>query len=210
MKKILLLIAIFSLSNCAESQQIANQHSCLGTIGTIEIVSGLREAMNNGITKQLIKLNAMDGFYKNDSIKIFLPEELRKVDAVEEAAPNYVSAVKNKTFTDAKTILVGNNSAATAYLQNSTSTALHAKFNPVIRNSLSKVDTDQVWTNIITRNNSLLMVRKINPDLNYYLTNQAMNGIFKMMAVEEQNIRTTIIARTSPLLLPVFAMQDKK
>lgn len=54
------------------------------------------------------------------------------------------------------------------------------------------------------------MVRKINPDLNDYLTNQAMNGVFKMMAVEEQNIRTNIIARTSPLLLPVFAMQDKK
>lgn len=144
MKKILLLIAIFSLSNCAESQQIANQHSGLGTIGTIEIVSGLREAMNNGITKQVIKLNATDVFYKNDSIKILLPEELRKVDAVKEATLIYLIAVKNITFTDAKIILLGNNSAAKTYLQNSTSTALYAKFNPVIRNSLSKVDTDQV------------------------------------------------------------------
>jgi hypothetical protein len=226
---------MFSLSSCAELQQIANQYPSLGTIGTIEIASGLREALNNGITKQVTKLTATDGFYKNEAVKILLPEELRKVDAglrsiglsaladeglkalnraaenaVKEATPIFVSAVKNITFTDAKTILLGNNSAATTYLQNSTSTALYAKFNPVIRNSFSKVGADKIWTNIITRYNSIPLVRKVNPDLNDYVTNQAMNGVFKMIAAEEQNIRTNITARTSPLLLSVFAMQDKK
>jgi hypothetical protein len=235
MKKILILFAMFSLSSCAELQQIANQYPSLGTIGTIEIASGLREALNNGITKQVTKLTATDGFYKNEAVKILLPEELRKVDAglrsiglsaladeglkalnraaedaVKEATPIFVSAVKNITFTDAKTILLGNNSAATTYLQNSTSTALYAKFNPVIRNSFSKVGADKIWTNIITRYNSIPLVRKVNPDLNDYVTNQAMNGVFKMIAAEEQNIRTNITARTSPLLLSVFAMQDKK
>jgi hypothetical protein len=226
---------MFSLSSCAELQQIANQYPSLGTIGTIEIASGLREALNNGITKQVTKLTATDGFYKNEAVKILLPEDLRKVDAglrsiglsaladeglkalnraaedaVKEATPIFVSAVKNITFTDAKTILLGNNSAATTYLQNSTSTALYAKFNPVIRNSFSKVGADKIWTNIITRYNSIPLVRKVNPDLNDYVTNQAMNGVFKMIAAEEQNIRTNITARTSPLLLSVFAMQDKK
>jgi hypothetical protein len=235
MKKILLLLTVFSLSSCAELQQIANQYPGLGTIGTIEIASGLREALNNGITKQVTKLTATDGFYRNEAVKILLPEELRKVDAglrsiglssladeglkvlnraaedaVKEATPIFVSAVKNITFTDAKTILLGNNSAATTYLQNSTTTALYAKFNPVIKNSFSKVGADKVWTNIITKYNSIPLVRKVNPDLNDYVTNQAMNGVFKMIAVEEQNIRTNIAARTSPLLLSVFAMQDKK
>jgi hypothetical protein len=87
---------------------------------------------------------------------------------------------------------------------------LYSKFNPVIKNSFSKVGADQVWTNIITKYNSIPFVKKVNPDLNDYVTTQAMVGVFKMIAVEEQNIRTNISARTTPLLQSVFAMQDKK
>ncbi len=235
MKKLVLIIALFSLSSCAELQQIANQYPTLGTIGSTNIAAGLREALNNGITKQVTKLTATDGFFKNEAVKILLPPELRKVDAglrsiglssladeglkvlnraaedaVKEATPIFVDAVKNITFTDAKTILLGNNSAATVYLQSSTSTALYAKFNPVIKNSFSKVGADKVWLNIITKYNSIPLVNKVNPDLNDYVTTQAMNGVFKMIAVEELNIRTNISARTSPLLQSVFAMQDKK
>lgn len=235
MKKLVFIIALFSLSSCAELQQIANQYPTLGTIGSTNIAAGLREALNNGITKQVTKLTATDGFFKNEAVKILLPPELRKVDAglrsiglssladeglkvlnraaedaVKEATPIFVDAVKNITFTDAKTILLGSNSAATVYLQSSTSTALYAKFNPVIKNSFSKVGADKVWLNIITKYNSIPLVNKVNPDLNDYVTTQAMNGVFKMIAVEELNIRTNISARTSPLLQSVFAMQDKK
>ena len=235
MKKFLILIAVFALSSCAELQQIANQYPNIRTTGSLNIAAGLKEALNNGITKQVTKLTATDGFYRNEAVKILLPEELRKVDAglrsiglssladeglkalnraaedaVKEATPIFISAVKSMTFTDAKTILLGNNNAATNYLQNSTSTALYAKFNPVIKNSFSKVGADKIWSNIITKYNSIPLVRKVNPDLNDYVTNQALVGVFKMIAVEEQNIRTSITARTSPLLLSVFAMQDKK
>ena len=235
MKKLVFIIALFSLSSCAELQQIANQYPTLGTIGSTNIAAGLREALNNGITKQVTKLTATDGFFKNEAVKILLPPELRKVDAglrsiglssladeglkvlnraaedaVKEATPIFVDAVKNITFTDAKTILLGSNSAATVYLQSSTSTALYAKFNPVIKNSFSKVGADKVWLNIIIKYNSIPLVNKVNPDLNDYVTTQAMNGVFKMIAVEELNIRTNISARTSPLLQSVFAMQDKK
>lgn len=235
MKKLLILLAIFTLSSCAELQQIASQYPNIGTTGTINVSAGLKEALNNGITKQVTKLTATDGFFKNEAVKILLPEELRKVDAglrsiglssladeglkvlnraaedaVKEATPIFVSAISNMTFTDAKTILLGNNIAATTYLQNSTTTALYTKFNPVIKNSFSKVGADQVWTNIINRYNSIPLVKKVNPDLNDYVTKQAMAGVFKMIAVEEQNIRTNIAARTSPLLQSVFAMQDKK
>ncbi|MBE0393738.1 DUF4197 domain-containing protein [Flavobacterium sp. PL002] len=235
MKKVLILVVVFTLSSCAELQQIATQYPGLGTIGTVDISGGLKEALNNGITKQVTKLTATDGFYKNAAVKILLPEELRKVDsglrsiglssladeglkvlnraaedAVKEATPIFVSAITNMNFTDAKTILLGNNMAATTYLQNSTSTALYAKFNPVIKNSFSKVGADKVWTNIINKYNSIPLVNKVNPDLNDYVTTQAMNGVFKMIAVEEKNIRTNITSRTSPLLQSVFAMQDNK
>jgi hypothetical protein len=234
MKKILILVVAVSLSGCAEMQQVMNQFPQTQGIGGVDIAGGLKEALNNGISKQVTKLTATDGFYKNEAVKILLPEELRKVDAglrriglssladeglkvlnraaedaVKEATPIFVDAVRNMTFYDAKTILMGNESSATNYLQNSTSTALYGKFNPVIKNSFTKVGADKVWTNIITKYNSIPLVNKVNPDLTDYVTNQALNGVFKMVAVEEKNIRTNLNARTSVLLQKVFAMQDK-
>lgn len=234
MKKILILMIVASLSSCAEMQQVLNQLPQTQGIGSVDIAAGLKEALNNGISKQVTKLTAVDGFYKNEAVKILLPEELRKVDsglrkiglsaladeglkvlnraaedAVKESTPIFVDAVRNMTFMDAKTILMGGENSATTYLQNSTSTALYGKFNPVIKNSFNKVGADKVWASIITKYNSIPLVNKVNPDLTDYVTNQAMNGVFKMIAVEEKNIRTNLSSRTSVLLQKVFAMQDK-
>ena len=234
MKKILILLLAISFSSCAEMQQVLNQLPQTQGMG-VDIAGGLKEALNNGISKQVTKLTATDGFYKNTAVKILLPEELRKVDAglrkvglssladeglkvlnraaedaVKEATPIFVDAVRNMSFMDAKSILLGNESAATTYLKSSTSTALYAKFNPVIKNSFAKVGADKVWTNIITKYNSIPLVNKVNPDLTDYVTNQALNGVFKMIAVEEKNIRTNLSSRTSVLLQKVFAMQDNK
>lgn len=235
MKKIVLLLLVLPLSSCVEMQQVINQFPQTQGIGGIDISAGLKEALNNGISKQVTKLTATDGFFRNEAVKILLPEELRKVDsslrkmglssladeglkvinraaedAVKEATPIFVDAVVNMSFTDAKTILMGNESSATSYLQNSTSTALYGKFNPVIKNSFTKVGADKVWANIINKYNLIPFVQKVNPDLTDYVTNQAMKGVFKMIAVEEKNIRTNLNARTSVLLQRVFAMQDKK
>ena len=235
MKKIVLLVLVFQLSACAEMQQVMNQFPQTQSIGGIDIAGGLKEALNNGITKQVSKLTAVDGFYRNEAVKILLPDELKKVDAglrkiglssladeglkvlnraaedaVKEATPIFVDAVRNMSFMDAKTILMGNENSATTYLQNSTSTALYGKFNPVIKNSFTKVGADKVWANIINKYNTIPLVKKVNPDLTDYVTNQAMTGVFKMIAVEEKNIRTNLNARTSTLLQKVFAMQDKK
>ncbi|WP_394760287.1 DUF4197 domain-containing protein [Flavobacterium sp.] len=235
MKKSILLLAILPFFGCAELQQVANQLPGILEQGNVDISAGLKEALNNGISKQVTKLTATDGFFKNEAVKILLPEELKKVDAglrkigmskladdglrainrtaedaVKEATPIFVDAVTGMSFTDAKNILMGNESAATTYLQGSTSTALYGKFNPVIKNSFAKVGADKIWTNIITKYNSIPLVKKVNPDLTDYVTNQAMNGVFKMIAVEEKDIRTNINARTSNLLKNVFAMQDKK
>ena len=226
----------FSLFSCAEMQQVMDQlPQVTGVLSQAEIGNGLKEALNNGITKQVTKLTATDGFLKNEAVKILLPSELQVVDkklrqiglssladeglkvlnraaedAVKEASPIFVDAVKQMTFNDAKNILMGNESSATTYLQNTTSTALYAKFNPVIKNSFAKVGADKVWNNIITKYNSIPLVNKVNPDLTDYTTNKAMEGVFKMIAVEEGNIRTNLNARSSDLLKKVFALQDKK
>jgi hypothetical protein len=234
MKKSLLLITAFTFLGCAEMQQIVDQIPQTGSIlSNADIANGLKEALNNGIDKQVSKLTKTDGFYKNEAVKILLPDELKTVDsklraiglssladeglkvlnraaedAVKEATPIFVDAVKQMTFTDAKNILLGNDSAATSYLQKTTSTALYAKFNPVIKSSFSKVGADKVWKNIITKYNSISLVTKINPDLTDYTTNEAMEGVFKMIAVEEKEIRTNLNARTSTVLQKVFALQD--
>ncbi len=240
MKKILILSLLFSLSSQAQvketlAQKISKLSTKVSGVGGVDIASGLKEALNKGITEQVSKLTAVDGFYKNEAVKILMPEELQKVDAtlrkvglssladegvkmlnraaedaVKEATPIFVSAVKNMSITDAKNILLGNESAATSYLQNSTTTALYGKFNPVIKSSFEKVGADVVWKNIINKYNTIPLVKKVNPDLTDYTTTQALSGVFKMIAVEEKDIRTNISARTTPLLKNVFAMQDKK
>lgn len=234
MKKIVLSLLAFSLFSCAEMQQVLDQLPTeTGTLTQAQIGSGLKEALNNGISKQVTKLTATDGFFKNEAVKILLPDELQKVDktlrdiglssladeglkvlnraaedAVKEATPIFVDAVKGISFNDAKNILMGDDRSATTYLQNSTTNALYAKFNPVIKNSFAKVGADQVWNNIITKYNSIPLVKKVNPDLTDYTTNKAMDGVFKMIAVEEKNIRNNFSSRTSDLLKKVFALQD--
>jgi len=131
-------------------------------------------------------------------------------DAVKEATPIFINAVKEMSFTDAKNILLGENNAATNYLQTKTRTDLYAKFNPIIQKSLSKVGADQIWTQMISKYNNLPLVADVNPNLTDYVTQEALKGVFKMIAVEEKGIREKIGLRTSSLLKRVFALQDKK
>lgn len=235
MKKLLLLLGCSILTSRTELQQVTDQLPNIGQNQTLDISGGLKEALNNGITKQVSKLTATDGFFKNEAVKILLPQELQVVDkklrqigmskladeglkvlnraaedAVKESTPIFVDAIKGMTFSDAKNILLGNERSATTYLESSTSTALYAKFNPVIKNSFAKVGADKIWTNIITKYNSIPLVKKVNPDLTDYTTNKAMQGVFTMIAIEEKNIRTNLSSRSSDLLKKVFALQDKK
>lgn len=234
MKKLLLLVLIPLLTGCAELQDIANQMpGGVYGISNAEIASGLQQALDQGIDKQVTKLTQEDGFFRNELVRINLPPELQKVDktlrdvglssladeglkvlnraaedAVKEATPIFVNAVKEITFTDARNILLGNNTAATAYLTQKTEQQLYSKFNPVITNSLDRVGATQVWTNIIDRYNALPLTSKVNPDLPDYVTREALTGVYTMIAIEEQEIRTNIASRTTQLLQRVFALQD--
>lgn len=233
-RKIILVVLVFNATACAELQGVINQLPQGGVLTNAEIGSGLRQALDLGIDKQVTKLTQEDGFFKNELVKILLPDELQKVDktlrsiglskladeglkvlnraaedAVKEATPIFIDAVKGITFADAKNILLGNDDAATQFLTSKTQTALYSKFNPVIKNSFSKVGADAIWTNLINKYNTLPLTNDVNPDLTDYVTKEALKGVYTMIAVEEKEIRNTLSSRTTDLLQRVFALQDR-
>ena len=233
MKKMILFIVLFQFFGCSQLQQVVNQIPQAGTIGNTEIANGLKEALNQGIEKQVSKLTLKDGFYKNELVKILLPDELQKVDktlrsvglgkladeglkvlnraaedAVGEATPIFVDAIKEISFNDAKNILLGNDNAATNYLEQSTKTKLYDKYNPVIQKSFGEVGADKIWSNLITKYNNLPLTKDVNPDLTDYVTQQALTGVFTMVEVEEKEIRTKVSSRSTDLLKKVFVLQD--
>lgn len=239
MKKIILSLSLVLLTSCDVLHQVAqNLPETIGTPSTglsnEYIATGLKQALNKGIDLQVSKLTAKDGFFGNELVKIVLPSELQKVDnslrkiglgkladeglkvlnraaedAVSTATPIFVDAVKEMTFADAKNILAGGNNAATNYLNQKTDVALYKKFSPVIQNSLNKVGATKVWSDIISKYNNIPFTSAVNPDLTDYVTNQALTGVFKMIGVEEEKIRTNLNSRTTDVLKKVFALQDQ-
>lgn len=234
MKKLLLVLSIFILSACAELQSIADSvYQESQGVTESQIGSALKEALQNGIDHQVGKLTAENGFYKNEVVKILLPEELNKVDntlrkvglgnladeglklinraaedAVKEATPIFVDAVKEMTITDAKNILMGNNEAATSFLKQKTETELYQKFYPVVKKSFGDVGADIIWNSAISKYNDLPLTKDVEPNLTEYVTQQALKGVYTMIAIEEDKIRSDISSRTSDLLMKVFALQD--
>jgi Protein of unknown function (DUF4197) len=230
-KRLLLLFISVFLFSCDELQNVVGVPG--GGVSEAMIAGGLRQALDFGIDKQVSKLTQKDGFYKNSLVKILLPQELQKVDrtlrdiglskladqglkllnraaedAVKEATPIFADAVKGITFNDAKNILMGPDNSATNYLRRKTNSTLYHKFNPVIQSSFAKVGADQIWSTIINKYNSIPFVDKVNPDLTDYVTREALKGVYKMIAVEEKQIRTKISSRTTDLLRKVFVLQD--
>jgi hypothetical protein len=234
MKKVLLLLlTVFTLQSCAELQSIASQFPQNGVLSQADIGNGLRQALDKGVTQEVSKLSTTDGFFRNEAVKILLPQELQDVDsglrkiglgsvadeglkllnraaeeATKEALPIFVDAVKDITFADAKNILLGDQRAATSYLESKTQKELYDKFSPVIDNNLGKVGATKLWSDAISRYNQIPLLNDVNPDLRDYVTQKALEGVFKMIAKEEVQIRTQVNERTTDLLKRVFALQD--
>lgn len=229
-----LLSGTFLLNSCSELQNVINTTSGSSTgISTLSVANGLKEALELGVSSGVDILGKENGYFNDAAVKILLPEELQKVDAtlrkiglgsladqglkvlnqaaedaVTEAKPIFISAIKNMTFTDAMNILKGDQLAATTYLKNNTLTSLETAFQPKIQTSLNKVGADKVWENIINRYNQIPLVKPVNADLTSYVTEQAINGLFVKVGDKEKDIRNNVNARTTTLLKSVFAMQD--
>lgn len=194
-----------------------------------KIVSGLKEALTRGTNNSTALVSKLDGYYKNPKIKIPFPKEAKQMestlksigmskqvdefvktlnraaeDAAKQAAPIFVNAIKKMTVNDGLKILRGGNTAATEFLKASTSTALTAQFKPVVQSSLQRVQITKHWTPLVKSYNRLPMVKKMNPDLNAYVTQKAIEGLFTMIAEEEAKIRKDPVKTGSDLLNQVF------
>lgn len=194
-----------------------------------EITAGLKEALNKGIEKGVTQLSKPDGYFKDPQIKIPLPQEAQNVEAklrqmgqgqkvddaiesINRAAEDaaiaakdiFVDAIKGMDVKDAMSLLKGNDDAATRFLESSTRAQLVEKFKPIIHASLEKVGATKHWNTVFTTYNKIPLVTKVNPDLDEYATNKAIDGLFIQVAKEELEIRKNPGARVSDLLKKVF------
>lgn len=199
-----------------------------------EVAKGLKEALTNGANKSSDLVSQVDGYFKNPEIKIPFPPDVKKVedklrqmgmgaevdkfvlalnrgaeDAAREAKPIFVGAIKQMTIDDAVGILKGQPDAATQYLKKTTTPQLKEKFKPVVQKSLNKVAATQYYGELVGTYNKIPFIQKVNPDLNSYATDMAIQGLFVMIAKEEKNIRQDPLARTTELLKKVFGSQGK-
>jgi len=233
-KKILFLIVMIQLTACAELQNIAGSMAS-GALTSEQVGLGLKEALNVGISKGSDQLSATDGYFKS-AYKILLPEDVQKVtsklsaipgfssvenemlklinrgaeDAAKKAKPIFVGAIKQMTFTDAMDILMGNDDAATNFLHRTTNQQLYNAFRPEIVKSLDRVNATKYWNDAVSKYNSIPFVKKMNPELDDYVTQKALEGLFSMVEKKEKGIRHNVSERTSDLLKKVFAKQDNR
>lgn len=190
---------------------------------------GLKEALNKGVESAVNQLSVKDGFF-GSPYKVLIPEDAQKVInvvkkvpgfedtetkliakmneaaeiAVKKATPIFVDAIKGMTIKDASAILFGNKDAATRYLESSSRTSLYATFLPVIQASLDEVNARSYWKTVVDAYNKIPFQKKLNPQLDDHVNNKALDGLFSLIQVKEEGIRTDVGQRTSPLLQEVF------
>ena len=219
------------------AQQIQSITDAIGMeegLTTEQVASGLKEALVKGVSTGTQNVGRIDGYFKNPKIKIPFPPDVQKVEntlrdiglgsevdrfvktlnrgaeeAAKEAKPIFVSAIRQMTIQDAWSILKGDDKeAATNYLRKTTSDQLRSKFSPIVEKALNNTNATKYYSEIITRYNKIPLVDDVNPDLQGYATEKAMEGLFFMIAKEEKEIRANPVERTTELLKKVFKEQD--
>lgn len=230
MKRLLTLaILIISMSSCDVLLQMAEQGSSNLPPSENEISSGLKEALRVGITNAVSSSSTQNGFLNNSLIKIPFPPEAEKASqtlrdlgmgnlvdqfietlnhgaeqASAKATPIFVNAITNMSFSDVYAIYRGDNDAATQYLKRTTGDELKAAFRPVIKDAINKVELSKYWNPIASNYNRIPFVQKINPDLENYVLDQTLQGLFLVVAQEEAKIRQDPAARITGILKRVF------
>jgi RNA binding exosome subunit len=193
------------------------------------VVSGLKEALSLGTENAVKSVSQTDGYFGNKIIKILMPEKIQKVAkvmrkvgyqkevddfvlsmnrAAEKAAPMavsfFVDAIKQMTFDDARKILNGGDTAATEFFKSKTSDKIYAAFKPVVSSSMDEVGVTNSYKTMMGRYESVPFVDKQSLDLDHYVTNKALDGLFIMVGEEEKKIRKDPAARVTDLLKTVF------
>jgi hypothetical protein len=199
------------------------------TLSKEDVGKGLKEALITGATNSLANASKNGGFNNNALIKISFPKDAKKMKKylinfgmksqvekfeflLNEAAEDvsnfakdiFINAVKRMQINDVMSIFNGDDNAATTYLKNQTSKELYAKFRPIVKNSIEKINLTKYWRILSERYNTIPLTEQVNTDLEDYVTTQTINGLFILIAKEEINIRNNPKARVSEILQKVF------
>lgn len=200
-----------------------------GVADDATVVSGLKEALVIGTENAVKSVSQTDGYFGNTLIKILLPEKIQKVAevlrmagyqkqvddfvlsmnrAAEKAAPQAASyfkdAIKEMTVEDATKILHGGDTSATEFFKGKTQDKLYAAFKPIVSSSMNEVGVTRSYKEMMGQYESLPFMSKESVDLDHYVTNKSLGGLFTMIGQEEKKIRTDPAARVTDLLKKVF------
>ncbi|HEX7414363.1 MAG TPA: DUF4197 domain-containing protein [Bacteroidia bacterium] len=209
--------------------EVTGKPNGTSALSSEDIIAGLKEALSKGTNNSTAAASKTDGYLKNVEIFIPFPPEAQKMKdelikfgfkakvdefetsmnrAAEQAALSaatiFLDAVTHMTVTDGLGILKGADTAATHYLKVNTSQALTAKYHPIIKDALAKVNATAYWAELINIHNKIPFVKKQNPDLEGYATDRALNGLFILVGKEETKIRKDPAAQVTDLLKKVF------
>lgn len=225
------LLIIFAVAGCEILQQLPSGPGpgSSGPPSRSEITKGIREALIVGTTKAVLQTSKEDGFLANPSIRIPFPPEAEKVattlrdigmgDQVDQfvatmnhgaekaaaaAKPIFVEAIQEMTLNDVYDIWRGDQDAATQYLQRTTGPKLKEAFRPVIKQALDQVELTRYWKPVIETYNQIPLTKKVNPNLDDYVLDETLAGLFSVIAKEEAAIRENPQARISDILKRVF------
>jgi hypothetical protein len=194
-----------------------------------EIAAGLREALATGADRAVARIGRTDGFWNDAQLRIPLPDSLKKTEkmlrrlgqdrvvdefhlslnraaerAVPEAAGIFSKAIRELTLADAGRILAGAPDAATAYLRGKTAGSLTASFRPIVSRATDASGVTRRYKDLAAKAGRFVGMDAQSTDLDAYVTERALDGLFRTLADEERKIRDNPTARTSELLQRVF------
>jgi hypothetical protein len=226
-----ILILMFMVAGCAELDQFAKDvQSVMPQTNSLgKVVAGLKEALSIGTGNAVVDVSKTGGYFKNQAIKILLPQEIQNTgqmlrqfgfggvvgdfeqsmnSAAEQAAPKakaiFINAITQMTFDDARRILNGPDTAATDYLRTKTSASISRQFRPIVTDSMNRVGVTRYYKQMVTPLKMLPIDSPVPVDLDGYVTEKALDGLFAMVAEEEKKIRLDPAARVTDLLKDVF------
>lgn len=233
-KKVFFVIILFTSNQLDAQSNVLNQiitntQNITENFSEEEVIKGLKEALQVASNIAVSNASKTNGFYKNSLIKIPFPEDAIQVkkalkkagleskinefeislniaaeDASKVALEIFINQIKNLTLNDVYSILKGSNTEATDYLKENTHDELYNSFFPIVKNSINKVNLTKKWEVLSKHYNKIPLVKKVNPDLNAYVTLKAIEGLFILTAIEEEKIRNKVEYRTTELLQKIF------
>jgi hypothetical protein len=202
------------------------------TLSEEKVVQGLKEALKKGTNESILQTNRKGGFSDNPTIRIPVPEQLDKVaeavtkiglgryvdsfevkmnraaeSATKEARTVFMSAISQMSIADAWNILQGADNAATQFFRQRSETELALRFAPIVTSNMNKVGFYNDYKKLLTTYEKIPFTKKPDLDIERYIVNKTLDGLFVLVAEEEKKIRNNPAKRTTELLRKVFAAQ---